>query len=103
MENDKKTETRRGATIRCKEKICGGGNPKPKDLIEATTFTGTICKHCFCVHEWEKNLEPEAIEIEVNPTDKEVAINTDKLLFEAKKRPKKKYVKQTGLDFNAQD
>lgn len=101
MAEEIKTETRRGPTVRCKEKICGEGNPKKKDLIEMTTMEGTICKHCFCVHEWKRKIE-ETIEIEINPTDKEAAKNSEKLLVEAKKRVKKKTVKQTGLDFKSE-
>lgn len=91
-------ELRRGPTIRCEIPECMG-NPKKKDLIQAQTFEGTICKKCFCVHEWMKENKEQEINTDEILTQKEQEKKTEKLISEAKKRVKKKTVKQTGLDF----
>ena len=92
------TEIRRGASARCKEKGCMG---KPKKLIQATTFKGSICEQCFCVHEYEK---VETLEQEIGTNDGIVKEKESNAVVKDPKQTvikkvKKKTVKQTGLSF----
>lgn len=41
---------KRGATKMCRLSHCMG---EPKELMNATTFNGTICVECFATHEYE--------------------------------------------------
>lgn len=89
------TEIRRGASARCQEKGCMG---KPKKLIQATTFVGSICEQCWCVHEYEKaetiEIENETIVVKEEETEENPVVSNPVV-----NKKKKKTVKQTGLKF----
>lgn len=51
----KDSRYKQGSSKNCTTIGCMG-NPDPKNLIDAEDFKGTICKICFCVHEyWEED------------------------------------------------
>ena len=92
------------ASKRCKEEDCMG---RPKELIVATEFDGTICKKCFAVHEFKKqstvdaqeklDIKEEKIKKKtIEPSEKELM----KAIADADKIDKKKVKKSSGEQLN---
>lgn len=101
-EENKIERKRHGASLRCEVKGCMG-NPKPKDIKEATSFCGSVCTKCWAVYDYveqkkeEVKQKQEAKEQKVK--DKTIAVSEDeieKLIKEADQKEQKKPKTEKG-------
>ena len=96
----KELRTKQGPTRNCKEKGCNG---KPKKLIEATTFNGTICENCMCTHMYEPLKSENQVNKEERLKQKTLITTEDDIeaaIAAADKKEKKKKKSNKGEQLN---
>jgi len=91
---------KQSSTKFCKEPECMGN---PKELIEAKTFDGKICKKCFLCHEYKPQeviYSQQKLEVKEEKIKKKTIITSEaeieKLIKEADKKEKKKIKADAG-------
>lgn len=93
---------RHGASLRCEIKGCMG-NPKPKDIKEATSFCGSVCTKCWAVYDYVEVKKEEAKQKqevkEQKAKDKTITASEDdieRLIKEADSKEQKKIKPEKG-------
>ena len=91
---------KQSSTKFCKEPDCMGN---PKELIEAQTFDGKICKKCFICHEYKPQEvigNQQKLEVKEEKIKKKTLTTNEaeieKLIKEADKKEKKKVKAESG-------